>query len=221
MSYFIHDGTRQLGHFTIEELKEKGISNTTPVWKEGLNDWVQASSLDELKGAFILSPPVFKAQNSPPVVPLPSASNAEKIGFKLGKFLGWSGLILILFLLGVFIYNKSFTTTFYTSTTIPFVDVEHSNSAQFLAANGIYHPNFWGTKEEISGTVTNSAMHTNYKDAHIKVVFYSQTNSFISSQEYVLYEFVPYGSTKTFSLKLDKPAAAAKCGWTAVAATYY
>lgn len=221
MSYFIHDGTRQLGPFTIEELKGKGILNTTPVWKEGLNDWVQASSLDELKVAFIQSPPAFKTKNYPPSILPQSASTTEKIGFKLGKFLGWSGLILILFLLGVFIYNKSHTSSFYTSTTVPFIDMEHSNPAEFLVTNGTYHPNFWLTKEEINGTVTNNATHTNYKDIHIRVTFYSQTNSVISSQNYVLYDYVPYGSTKAFSLKLDKPAAAAKCGWTAVAATYY
>jgi hypothetical protein len=130
-------------------------------------------------------------------------------------------LVLTLLLLEMFIYNKSRTTTFYTTTTIPFVDMEPLNPAQLLVANGTYHPNYWMTKEEINGTVANNATHTNYKDIHIKVIFYSLTNSVISSQEYVLYEYVPYGSTKAFSLKLDKPAGAVKCGWPAVAATYY
>jgi hypothetical protein len=103
MSYFIHDGTNQLGPFTIEELKGKGILNTTPVRKEGLDDWVPASSLEELKGAFIQSRPAFTAQNSPPVVPNPSTSSIEKTGIKLGKFLGRIGFVLILFLSGMFI----------------------------------------------------------------------------------------------------------------------
>jgi len=221
MSYFIHDGTGQLGPFTIEELKGKGILSTTPVWKEGLIDWVQASSLDELKGIFIQSPPTFKIQNSPSRLPSSLISITEKIGFKLGKFLGWSGLILILLLLGVFLYNKAHTPAYYTSTSASILDPERSYPKAFLVANGTYHPNFWGTKEEIDGTVTNKATHTNYKDVHVSVIFYSQTNSVISTQEYILYDYFPYGSTKAFSLKVDKPAAAATCGWIAVGATYY
>ena len=221
MSYFIHDGTRQLGPFTIEELKGKGILNTTPVWKDGLSEWVQASSLVELNGVYIQSPPAFKPQNSPLRIPSHSTSTIEKIGFKLGKLLGWSGLVLILLLVGVFLYNKAHTPTYYISTSVPILDPERSYPKTFLVANGTYHPNFWGTKEEISGTVTNKATHTNYKDVHVSVIFYSQTNSVISTQEYVLYDYFPYGSTKAFSLKVDKPAAAASCGWIAVAATYY
>jgi hypothetical protein len=221
MSYFIHDGAAQLGPFSIEELREKRILNTTPVWRDGLKDWVQASSLDELRGIFVQLPPAYKdAGYNIPKQSEPT-STTEKIGFRLGRFLGWSGVVLLLFLIGVFLYNKSHQPTYFTSSITPLVDPERSFPKSFLAVGGTYRPNFWGTKEEISGTVTNKATHTNYKDVHINVIFYSQTNSVISNQEYIIYDYFPYGSTRAFSLKVDKPNAAATCGWIAVGATYY
>lgn len=106
-------------------------------------------------------------------------------------------------------------------TSALILDPERAHPKAVLVASGTYHPNFWGTKEVINGIVSNKATHTNYKDVHLSVIFYSQTNSIISTQEYILYDYFPYGSTKAFSLKVDKPTAAATCGWLAVGSTYY
>lgn len=223
MSYFINDGTRQLGPFTIDQLKEKGLLNTTPVWREGLSEWVQASSLPELQFAIAQSPPIFYGQRSTSLFRPTDVQATQKPSFNFGKLLGQILMFTILALLGMFIYFRLSHPTFHANPVfnIPIIDPEHANPSQFLIANGTYRPNFWRTKEEISGTITNSAAHTNYKDVHIRLVFYSQTKSVISSQEYIIYEYVPYGSTQAFSLTVDKPAAAATCGWTAIAATYY
>jgi hypothetical protein len=221
MAYFIHDGTKQVGPLTLDELKAKGISNTTLVWKDGLSDWVHASSLDELKSILQTAPPVFKGQRGPISPVKQSVSTTEKIGFQLGKFLGWTGVGVLIFLVAMFMANKPATHFSPFISPLPAVDPEHANPAQYLVANGTYRPNFWLTKEQISGAVTNRATHTNYKDVHIQVYFYSQTKSVISAQEYVLYNYFPYGTTTNFSLTVNKPAAAATCGWTAVGATYY
>ncbi|HBX88247.1 MAG TPA: hypothetical protein DEG09_06480, partial [Marinilabiliaceae bacterium] len=37
--YFYSDGTNSYGPFTIEELKEKGITRETKVWFQELGDW--------------------------------------------------------------------------------------------------------------------------------------------------------------------------------------
>lgn len=55
--YFYADGTKSLGPFTIEELKEKNITRETKVWYQGLEDWHPAGTLQELGDIFKLMPP--------------------------------------------------------------------------------------------------------------------------------------------------------------------
>lgn len=61
--YFIHDGDEQVGPFTIAELKEKNISPKTHIWFEGMEDWKEASEIDELKDIFKSTPPPFQKAN--------------------------------------------------------------------------------------------------------------------------------------------------------------
>jgi hypothetical protein len=63
--YFIYDGTKHEGPFTIEELKAKGIKRSTFVWKEGLPSWVTADQVEELE--YIL-PPLAQPPTPPPSV---------------------------------------------------------------------------------------------------------------------------------------------------------
>ena len=63
--YFIHEGEKQEGPFTIDELKLKSLSSNTPVWHEGLKDWTTVSEIDELN-ALVTSPPPMKMASSAP-----------------------------------------------------------------------------------------------------------------------------------------------------------
>lgn len=44
MNYFIHEGQSQGGLFSYDELKTKQIQSRTPMWREGLVEWVEAPS---------------------------------------------------------------------------------------------------------------------------------------------------------------------------------
>jgi len=57
--YFLHDGSESSGPFTIEELKEKNIVKTTPVWFDGLEHWKTADDIPELTRLFVYEPPPF------------------------------------------------------------------------------------------------------------------------------------------------------------------
>jgi hypothetical protein len=46
--YYYTDGRERFGPYTFDELKEKGLTRDTLVWKEGLADWVPAVQLNEL-----------------------------------------------------------------------------------------------------------------------------------------------------------------------------
>lgn len=53
------------------------------------------------------------------------------------------------------------------------------------------------------GTIINNATLGRYKDAKIKIEFYSQTNTLIEEQSYVIYEYLEPQSTTSFSFKTE------------------
>ena len=58
--YYLHNGSDNIGPFTIDELKQNKITPTTPVWCEGMEDWKDAGSIEELKVLFLVIPPPIK-----------------------------------------------------------------------------------------------------------------------------------------------------------------
>lgn len=65
MKYYLHDGDEQCGPFSLDDLKRKSTTKETPVWREGLNDWAKAGTLDELSSLFASKPPLFNKQSLP------------------------------------------------------------------------------------------------------------------------------------------------------------
>lgn len=61
--YFYSNGTNSFGPFTIEELKEKGITRETKVWFQELIVWKPAGEVPELAEIFKLVPPSITKTN--------------------------------------------------------------------------------------------------------------------------------------------------------------
>jgi len=55
--YFYSNGQEKEGPVTFEELKQKDIQPKTLIWHEGLDDWKEADSVDELREIFEVNPP--------------------------------------------------------------------------------------------------------------------------------------------------------------------
>jgi len=55
--YFYSDGKNNHGPFTVEELKEKGITRETKVWFQELDEWKKAGTVEELNEIFAFTPP--------------------------------------------------------------------------------------------------------------------------------------------------------------------
>ena len=53
MLYYIIDNNTQKGPFPKEKLLENGLLPKSLIWREGLPDWVEASSLEELQDLFV------------------------------------------------------------------------------------------------------------------------------------------------------------------------
>ena len=71
--YYYTNGTERFGPYSIEELANKGINRTTKVWKEGLDNWVDAQDISELKTLFEYEPPI------PPLSKAPNTNNKTAV----------------------------------------------------------------------------------------------------------------------------------------------
>lgn len=72
--YFVNKDGEEKGGFSFEELKAMKIERGTMVWFSGLDKWVKAEHVEELKPLFEMMPPKLV---SPP--PFPSTKISEKI----------------------------------------------------------------------------------------------------------------------------------------------
>lgn len=63
--YYLYNGSRQYGPFSYAELKHQHLLRSTPVWYEGLNEWVPAGSVEELQAIVPAAcPPPFIVSNA-------------------------------------------------------------------------------------------------------------------------------------------------------------
>ncbi|MEO8862633.1 MAG: DUF4339 domain-containing protein [Ginsengibacter sp.] len=77
--YFIYEGQLKNGPFNFEQLKSKSLSKETPVWYEGMQDWIVAGKLNELKEYFI-------QKATPPPLPKDLENNTRSRNEILNSF---------------------------------------------------------------------------------------------------------------------------------------
>ena len=104
--YYLYNGARQYGPFSYAELKHQHLLRDTPVWYEGLNEWVKAGSVEELQAILPpAAPPPFVVSNSGQensITPLPAQPSPHLKTRFLNKVLLITG-ILVLFVLALII----------------------------------------------------------------------------------------------------------------------
>lgn len=65
--YYKHDGNKQLGPFTLQELISQNLKREEHLWVEGQDSWKRAIEYEELNDYFKTLPPSFENKvNSPP-----------------------------------------------------------------------------------------------------------------------------------------------------------
>lgn len=129
----------------------------------------------------------------------------------------FSIFILLLTFLSSCDKNKNSAAS-YQEQKISLEEQERRNPLSFLSAGGTYRQTLLGIKIVINGTVTNSASIATYKDVRIRVRFYSKTKTEISSEIYVLYEFIPPGKTKDFTWRIETPGGTESVSWDIISA---
>lgn len=93
--YYVILSNQQSGPFTIDELQERNIDSSTPIWHEGLTEWTTASNLQELSSIISVSPPPFKTKNKKTLI-----NNKRLIKISL------SSLLLLGIVIGGFTFYK-------------------------------------------------------------------------------------------------------------------
>src|SRR4051812_42345132 len=76
----------------------------------------------------------------------------------------------------------------YQQQVLSIEEIERSEPTNFLSADGTYNENFFGNKLKIHGVVKNTATVATYKDAVIRVSYYSKTKTVLATNNYTIYD---------------------------------
>jgi hypothetical protein len=227
--YYIHDRVTQKGPFTLNELEQMELNSNTLIWYLGLEEWITLDKLPELhhlikrivppnlgvkRGSELqsYSLPIVEYDSSntsrrnkrqsygnpiditsEPVAKVKTTSNKNYIRTIVLSLIG-----LVMFALFLIVTNEDS----YQEKLLTLKDIENSDPLNFLETEGNYSENFWETKINIEGQIRNKASVANYKDVVIRVVFYTKTKTVITTEDYMIYEFILANGTKEFNLKV-------------------
>lgn len=232
--FYIHVDSKQLGPFDIEELKSYALTKDTPIWYEGLSEWTTMENIEELKELItIVSPPPYKApkNNTPPpfvkeskpqspkpetLVKEPVITKKTKNKSNKGTLIGLIIGTIVLIPIGVYgtLYiidsinnnggDSRNSSGSYKEKVMSVEDIERSSPLDFLEVNGEYNTNFWGNKFVIKGAIQNTATVASYKDVVLRIIYYSKTQSVVTTKDHTLYDIFPAHTLKRFELKVDR-----------------
>jgi hypothetical protein len=216
--YYLHDGSENIGPFEIEELKEHNLTRITQVWCEGMEDWKEAGSIDELKILLPVLPPPLKKANTETTT-TNKVKTKKSIFFRIFKLLGITFLVIVLLLVVVNVIARQSPSPTYQESVMTIQEIEAANPLDYLSADGTYNENFIGDKIKINGFITNTATVTSYKDVTVRVNFYSKTHTLIGSENYTLYEFYPPNTKQAFKLRVKAYSNVSTIGWDVINAS--
>ncbi len=95
-------------------------------------------------------------------------------------------------------------------------ETERSQPTRFLTADGTYNKRFGGGSFKVHGQIKNSATVATYKDAVVKVTYYTATNTVLGSENYTIYKTFPPHSTIDFELQVKNYKDVNSLGWDVV-----
>ncbi|OGS77006.1 MAG: hypothetical protein A3G95_00240 [Flavobacteria bacterium RIFCSPLOWO2_12_FULL_31_7] len=206
--YYLQNGSESIGPFTIEELKAKGITSSTPVWCEGMSEWTNASSVPELSSIINSTPPPIK-KTTPPII------NKKTSGL---NFIQKIALVVLLFIVGAIVFssmrdtkseesfeNESIDSVVDSEATVvdDTEEINLSNVRNKIASNIGVNTNEY-TVDALLGGITNLDVtfvnNTDYKIDECEIqVDYVKENGSVFKTEYLILNNIPAHQDKTIS----------------------
>lgn len=127
-------------------------------------------------------------------------------------------LIIIVVVLGylAFVNNISKTNSgkqSYTDKAMSIRKNEESQPTYFLNATGNYNKSILGTTINVHGQITNQASFVTYKDATVRVTYYSKTKTVLGTNEYTVYDVLPPNAITNFELEIKNYDDVETIGW--------
>jgi type II secretory pathway pseudopilin PulG len=139
---------------------------------------------------------------------LPKKSNTKTFAIVL--------IVIVAAIILTSILNNSGSS--YQEKIMTVEEIELSQPTSFLSADGDYRENFWGNKFKVNCTITNKATVATYKDATVRVTYYSKTKTVLGSNDYTVYEVFSPTSTKTVELTIENYKDVESIGWEVISA---
>jgi len=96
--------------------------------------------------------------------------------------------------------------------------LEDNSPTDYLTASGTYKESFWGNKLKINCSITNKATLASYKDAVVRVTYFSKTKTNLGTKDYTIYDIFSPNSTKTVELKIENYKDVNSIGWEVIEA---
>jgi hypothetical protein len=199
--YYTHDKDSQNGPYSIDELKEQGITTKTMIWYEGLDEWTEAAQIPELKEFATSVPPKFSKNN----LFNQSKESAKKVlerdfieeiesaipnnkGKKLYKLLLLILSILGLIFIGYIIYPSKEKKE--KNNPTEFLFLENARLDEQNSYSGYYNDRDFSII--LKGNIINKAELTTYKDVKIQLEYFSQTETSLGKDVItIMQEFSP------------------------------
>ncbi len=115
-------------------------------------------------------------------------------------------------------YEGAYSSS-YQEEKMSIKEKERAYPTDFLSADGTYRENLLGDKLKVNGVIENNATVATYKDAIVRVTYYSKSNTNLGSEDYTIWEVFKPHSTTTFKLKIQNYSNVKSIGWDVIDAS--
>lgn len=215
-TYYIYEGDKQHGPYTLHQLIAMQLNPAVPVWTEGFTQWTKAREVPELKPIFSTSSLRLNTHSSASNGNAAPHSTTERVGFIFDK--KWRiGLAIAAIALTVFLVARTQQpgsepanagAALSKSPEQVRADLkqhEITKPAHYLYGKLKPRKNAIG-ETILKGTVENMATIASFKDVVLKITWLSATNSELSVTRHTVYETISPAQTVPFELKTIGPS---------------
>lgn len=197
----------------IEELQDDERDALTP------------DRLSAIARRFTSSNSPSASEEAPPLPKIENHTASSSGSSNIGRIITITAAVVLVVVGGAALLNSTRggggTEDSYQEKVMTIEEIERSQPAKFLSADGTYRENFWGDKLKVSCVITNKATVATYKDAVIQISYYTKTKTELGSKKYTVYEVFPPNSKKTVELKIDNYKDVNSIGWKVISASPY